>query len=107
MEATQPQHDLDGPPLARTREVRGEVVRRNPTRLAFGVLHLAFIAAPIIAGLDKFTHILANWDRYLAPAVLAVLPVDGHTFMLIAGVIEIGAGLLVAFRPRLGGYVVA
>jgi hypothetical protein len=33
--------------------------------------------------------------------------VSGHTFMLAVGVIEVAAGLLVAFRPRIGSYVVA
>jgi uncharacterized membrane protein HdeD (DUF308 family) len=36
-----------------------------------------------------------------------VLPVDPVTFMMIVGVIEIAAGVLVAMMPRVGGYVVA
>lgn len=32
---------------------------------------------------------------------------NAHNFMLAVGVVEIVAGLLVAFRPRWGGYVVA
>jgi hypothetical protein len=86
---------------------RNTIVRRDPTRLAFSILQLAFVVAPIIAGVDKFTHILTNWDIYLSPTVLSVLPMDGHTFMMIVGAIEIAAGLLVAFRPRIGGYVVS
>src|ERR1044071_5684456 len=74
---------------------------------AYQILHFGFTAAPIIAGLDKFFHVLVNWDQYLAPVVANALPFDGHTFMLIVGVIEIVAGLLVWFKPRLGGYVVA
>lgn len=62
---------------------------------------------PIVAGLDKFLHLLVNWDQYLAPVVAKLLPVDGHTFMLAVGVIEIVAGLLVWFKPRLGAWVVA
>jgi hypothetical protein len=104
MEAT---HDDVYAPAPATYPDRATIVRRNPTRLAFGVLQLAFIAAPILAGIDKFTHILVNWDKYLAPVVVSVLPFDGHTFMMIVGVVEIAAGLLVAFRPRIGGYVVA
>jgi len=34
--------------------------------------------------------------------VTRVLPVDGHTFMLAVGVIEIVAGILVRIKPRLG-----
>jgi hypothetical protein len=65
------------------------------------------VALPILAGVDKFLHLLANWDQYLAPWVAGLLPVSGHTFMLVVGVVEIAAGLLVAFRPRLGAVVVA
>jgi uncharacterized membrane protein YphA (DoxX/SURF4 family) len=71
------------------------------------ILHLGFTALPILAGADKFFHLLVNWDQYLAPVVADKLPVSGHTFMLIVGVIEIVAGALVAVRPRIGGYVVA
>jgi uncharacterized membrane protein HdeD (DUF308 family) len=39
--------------------------------------------------------------------VAHILPVAPQTFMRAAGVIEIAAGLLVAFRPAIGGYVVA
>jgi hypothetical protein len=61
----------------------------------------------MIAGFDKFFHLLVNWNQYLAPLATRILPVSGHTFMLAVGVIEIGAGLLVVFRPRIGAYVVA
>lgn len=78
---------------------------RSPAYQAYQVLHWAFVAAPVIAGLDKFTHFLVNWDQYLAPAIARVIP--AHTFMLVAGVIEIVAGLIVALRPRIGGLIVA
>jgi hypothetical protein len=32
---------------------------------------------------------------------------SAHGFMLVVGVVEIAAGLLVALRPRIGAYVVA
>ena len=75
--------------------------------LAYLVLHAGFVALPVLAGLDKFLHLLVNWDQYLAPLVTRVLPLSGNTFMMAVGVIEIAAGLLVAFRPRIGAYVVA
>ena len=74
---------------------------------AYLILYAGFVALPILAGLDKFFHLLVNWDQYLAPLVTRVLPVSGHTFMLAVGVIEVAAGLLVALRPRIGAYVVA
>jgi hypothetical protein len=79
----------------------------RPAYQAYVILHIGFAALPIIAGVDKFFGALVNWDQYLAPAVTQFLPVAGHTFMLAVGVIEIVAGLLVAFRPGLGAYIVA
>jgi hypothetical protein len=79
----------------------------RPAYKAYLVLYLGFAALPVLAGLDKFFNLLANWDQYLAPLVTRLLPVGGTTFMLAVGVIEIAAGLLVAIRPRIGAYVVA
>ena len=79
----------------------------SPSRQAYQLLHFAFVAAPVIAGVDKFLHLLVNWDIYLAPVIAKWSPVGGHGLMLAVGVIEIIAGLLVAFKPRIGAYVVA
>jgi hypothetical protein len=78
-----------------------------PSRQAYYILHFAFVAAPLIAGIDKFLHLLVNWDIYLAPAIAKLSPVGGHGLMLAVGVIEIIVGLLVAIKPRIGAYVVA
>jgi len=58
---------------------------------------------PIVAGADKFTNLLADWDKYLSPEVERRLPVDGRTFMKLVGLAEIAVGLMVLRRPRLGG----
>lgn len=79
----------------------------RPAYQSYLILLAGFSALPIIAGVDKFFHLLVNWDQYLAPLVTQFLPVSGHMFMLAVGVIEIAAGLLVVFRPRIGAYVVA
>jgi uncharacterized membrane protein HdeD (DUF308 family) len=78
-----------------------------PTYQAYQILHLAFVVAPVIAGLDKFFHLLVNWDMYLAPVIARLSPIGGHGLMLLVGVIEILAGILVAIKPRIGGYVVS
>jgi hypothetical protein len=79
----------------------------SPAYQAFRILHFGFVAAPILAGLDKFFHVLANWDQYI-PAVIARLsPIGEHNLMLIVGVVEIVAGLGVAWKPRIFAYVVA
>src|SRR4051794_10003075 len=62
--------------------------------------------APILTGVDKFLHLLTNWDMYLAPTIAKLSPIGGHGLMLLVGVIEIIAGGLVAFKPRIGAYVV-
>jgi hypothetical protein len=80
--------------------------RPKGERDAYKLLYAGFMAAPIIAGLDKFTDKLGNWDKYLSDDVAERLPVQRHTFMQAVGLIEIGAGLLVAARPKWGGYVV-
>jgi uncharacterized membrane protein YphA (DoxX/SURF4 family) len=71
------------------------------------ILRLVFGLVPIVAGLDKFTNLLVNWENYLNPAVLNLIPLSGHAFMQVVGVIEIAAGVLVLARPRLGGLVVS
>jgi hypothetical protein len=75
-------------------------------RDAYRLLYAGFVAAPLIAGFDKFTDKLGNWDRYLSDGVAEKLPVRRHTFMQAVGVIEMAAGLLVAAKPKWGGYVV-
>ena len=80
---------------------------KQPAYQAYLILYAGFVALPILAGVDKFFHLLVNWDWYLAPVVTQIIPVTGHTFMLAVGVIEIAAGVLVAFRPRIGACVVA
>ena len=72
---------------------------------AYQILHWGFAALPILAGADKFLGLLADWPRYLSPVVARIVPAGA--FMHVVGVVEIGAGLLVAFKPRIGAYVVA
>ncbi len=74
---------------------------------AFRLLQFGFVVAPIVAGLDKFLHLLTDWDKYLAPVVSNTLGIQPHSFMMIVGGIEIVAGLVVAIKPRFGGYLVA
>ena len=79
----------------------------EPVRQAYWILRAGFTVAPILAGLDKFFHVLVDWDKYLAPSVNNLLGGNGHAFMLAVGVIEIVAGIGVALRPRIFAYVVA
>jgi hypothetical protein len=61
----------------------------------------------MLAGLDKFFRMLANWDTFLAPPLSRLSPLRVHATMMALGVIEVLVALLVAVRPRIGGWVVA
>jgi len=82
-------------------------IASSPARQAFRILQFGFTVAPILGGLDKFFHLLANWDQYLPGVVARMSPVQPHTLMLVVGVIEIVAGIGVALIPRIFAYVVA
>jgi hypothetical protein len=85
----------------------GERIKTDPTFQAFWLLRIGFTIAPILFGLDKFAHVLTNWDKYLATWVNDLVPGTAHQAMFAVGAIEIVAGLAVLFVPRFGGYLVA
>jgi len=84
-----------------------ESMTGNPAYQAYQILHFGFTVAPIIAGIDKFLHLLVNWDQYLPPVVNNMLGGHGHEFMYAVGVIEIVAGIGVFLKPTIFAYVVA
>ena len=82
------------------------LVKRAPAYQAYQLLHWGFVVAPILAGVDKFLMKMTDWTMYLWPP-LANMVGGANRFMSIVGAIEIVAGFLVAFKPKIGGYVVA
>src|SRR3954467_4817333 len=91
-------------PLARLARASG---RDDPAYQAFWLLRIGFTLAPIAFGLDKYFHVLVNWDKYLAYDFVRLLPGDAHQLMYAVGAIEIVAGIAVFVRPRFGAYLVA
>jgi len=81
-------------------------LRTDPAFHAFILLRTVFTIAPIAFGLDKFSNWLVDWSSYLAPWINDFVPGNADQAMYVVGVIEIAAGLLVAFAPRIGAYVV-
>ena len=79
----------------------------EPAYQAYRILQAGFVAAPILAGLDKFFHVLVDWDKYLPAIANRMVGGHGHELMLAVGVIEIVAGVGVALKPRVFSYVVA
>ena len=72
----------------------------------YWALRIAFGLGPLLAGLDKFTNILVNWEKYLSPAIQRMLPVSAVTFMHLVGVIEVVVGLaILAGASRVFGYI--
>ena len=71
------------------------------------ILRFGFTVAPILAGLDKFFHVMVDWDESLLATAANVLGGYGHQFMLVVGIIEIVAGIGVFLKPRVFGYIVA
>jgi uncharacterized membrane protein YphA (DoxX/SURF4 family) len=76
-------------------------------RQAFWLLRIGFTVAPILFGLDKFFNWSVDWPVYLAGWVDDIVPGSGQDWMYVVGGIEIAAGVLVAFAPRIGAFVVA
>lgn len=73
----------------------------------FSLLRITFGVVPIVAGIDKFTNLLTDWSQYLNPAMTDMLPITPHSFMMVVGIIEILAGLIVLFRPIIGALIVS
>ena len=79
----------------------------DPRYQAFALMRLAFTVAPIPFGIDKFFNEMVHWPNYHAPWVNDIMPGTGQEFLYVVGAIEILAGIIVAIKPRYGGYVVA
>lgn len=71
----------------------------------YWALRVGLGSTAFLAGLDKFTNLLTNWDKYIAPELRERLPVSGRKFMYGVGVIEMLVGLgILTRKPRLAGY---
>lgn len=83
-------------------EVRGT----EPAYQAYSLMYVGYTVLPIIAGADKFTHYLVDWNQYLTPFAARLLGGQVDLFMRGIGLVEIAAGILVAVKPRWGALVV-
>ncbi len=93
--------------MAHAAGIDRSVATSEPAYQAYQILRFGFTVAPIIAGIDKFVHLLVNWDQYLPAFVNRTLGGHGHEFMYIVGVIEVVAGIGVFFKPKIFAYVVS
>jgi hypothetical protein len=79
----------------------------DPVFQAYLILRTAFVAAPIVFGVDKFFNWMTPWPKYLWAGFANHLPGTPHQIMMGVGVVEITAGILVLLLPRVAPYVVA
>jgi len=76
------------------------------TETAYWALRITFGVIPIVAGLDKFTNLLTNWEAYLSPIAVRLLPVSPHAFMMLVGVVEIIVGIgVLSGHARVFGWI--
>ena len=81
---------------------------KTETQTIYWPLRLTYGLVPLLAGLDKYVGLLADWPSYVSPFAAAVLPVSPQAFMHVVGVVEIAVGLAVlAGITRLGAYAAA
>jgi uncharacterized membrane protein YphA (DoxX/SURF4 family) len=74
---------------------------------AWWALRIGFGLVPILAGIDKYFDLLANWEMYLNPLIPKLLHISAPNFMHIVGIVEITAGILVFTRfTRYAAYIV-
>lgn len=95
------------PPSAQSLAQAAHRARSEPAYGAYLLLRIGFTALPILFGADKFFNVLTNWEHYLAPWIIRLIPMTAHQAMLVVGVIEIVAGIAVAVKPRYAAYIVA
>lgn len=82
-------------------------IKNQSLTQVFKLLKFTFVIVPIVAGADKFTNLLTNWEQYVTPSIAGLLPFSASLLMKIVGVIEIIAGIIVLKKTEIGGYIVA
>jgi len=96
-------------PVTSKPSIAQEEVMKFDSRLnnAWWVLRIGLGLGPLLAGADKFTNLLANWEMYLNPLAPKLLHISPTTFMHVVGVVEMVAGILVLSRfTRIASYIV-
>lgn len=93
--------------MSTTTATTPSLIGQTGAERAFFLLRTVFVIAPIAFSLDKFAGVLTDWEQYLAPWINDLVPGSAHDAMLMVGVIEIVAGLVVAVVPRYGALLVA
>ena len=70
-------------------------------------LKVCFGLVPLLAGLDKYFNLLADWPHYLSPLAVSLLPVSPQAAMYVIGIVEIAVGIVVFSRWTVAGSLIA
>jgi len=80
----------------------------NKINSCWWALRIGLGLAAVLAGLDKYFNLLANWSMYVSPLAGRVVPIGAETLMHLIGPIEMLVGLAILTRwTRIGAYVLA
>src|SRR5256885_926053 len=80
----------------------------NRIASCFWTLRLGLGATAFLAGADKFTNLLTDWEKYIAPEASEKLPISNKSFMCIAGNLVLKKDYDIAVRDlnmALGAFV--
>jgi len=77
-------------------------MNQNIVFLSQSILKYAFGISLVVIGLDKVFHtnIVTEWESYVSPLALSVLPMSVVTLVSILGIAEIVVGILFFTRFR-------
>ena len=78
------EHIIDDRIRTSSRTQNTEADASGPAYEAYQILHVGFVVAPIVAGLDKFFNLLVNWEQYLPAFINKMVGGHGHELMLVA-----------------------
>jgi hypothetical protein len=82
----------------------------NNTVSVWKMLRYSYGVVILLAGLDKVlgTNLITDWAKYTSPFVSNIIPLNAHTFVLIIGIIEVLAAVLIFTKfNRLAFYIAA
>ena len=79
---------------------------KDTHKWGWNILKWAFIIGPITAGIDKWLKLIADWPGYIAPQFAKMIPLSASQLMQAVGGLEIIAGVIVWWKPRIGGFLV-
>jgi len=90
--------------LATPEWVNAEVDVSIASYQAYQTLYFAFIALLAVAGLDKFLHLLRQWETYVSPSMASFFHLSTGAMTIVAGLIEITIAAAIALKPRYGSW---